>query len=215
MLKYRKAVMSSVVICLISSFYTWFALKSDWINIMNVSDIVFGDYTYHFIFSCLLFLLFKVDFDAKFYLHKFTSLDKYCRYTFLHGFLNLTLFFLIVVTYQWILFHLVDLSFDLKTYLLRNIILYLYMCLIIFIQSYIPFKFQKRTLILLYLFWNLEMIGWLHFSGTLLGQINIFYVLTNQSVLTLLFTVSIYAAVVLFVLTYCLPNGRMMKKWLD
>lgn len=185
MWKFKKEIILSLFLSIIILLYTIFINNRIHVS-MQVSDYIFNDYTFIFVFSTIVFYLFFDTYNFDLTACKFKNIEKYIFFEINNTIVSLCSFFLVLTINQIIIFTIFDPLFKISTLIYQNIIFF-WIYLIFYLVTFLcKRKNYRNSLIFMFIIWNILYIVYILFPENIINQITIFKSLKELSVYEIL-----------------------------
>lgn len=185
MWKFKKEIILSLFLSIIVLFYTIFINNSIYVS-MQVSDYIFNDYTFIFVFSTIVFYLFFDTYNFDLTVWRFKKIEDYVFFEIKNTIISLGSFFLVLTINQIIIFTIFDPLFKISTLIYQNIIFF-WIYLIFYLVTFLcKRKNHINSLIFMFIIWNILYIVYILFPENIINQITIFKSLKELSVYEIL-----------------------------
>lgn len=185
MWKFKKEIILSLFLSIIVLLYTIFINNSIYVS-MQVSDYIFNDYTFIFVFSTIVFYLFFDTYNFDLTVWRFKKIEDYVFFEIKNTIISLGSFFLVLTINQIIIFTIFDPLFKISTLIYQNIIFF-WIYLIFYLVTFLcKRKNHINSLIFMFIIWNILYIVYILFPENIINQITIFKSLKELSVYEIL-----------------------------
>lgn len=215
MWKYKRPLYCGIGAGLLYSFYVVIFSISSANELYHISNIIMRTYTYHFFFSLLLFSnLYKTN-HTPLMIYRFKTISQYQKMMFLSDLINIIIYFSTATVIQILVNVLFVNDTNILILISQNFLLLMISNIFAYLNTYIIVKKRMLLLILMLLFWNLEIGFFLIFSGSFLATWNIFAIFTHVDIVIIFRYISVALMIICITQYVFSDKQRGVQSWLE